>query len=57
MHVTQCNEVEIHAMWKCVQTSKIAVIGRDSLEKRRRLLVETVNSGLIPRLSQKMLQN
>lgn len=58
MLVTQCNEVEIHVMWKCVQTSKTAVIGRDSQEKKRRLLAETANSGLIPRLSEnKLLQN
>ena len=58
MLVTQCNEVETHVMWKCNQTSKTAVIGRDSQEKKRRLLAETANSGLIPRLSEnKLLQN
>ena len=52
MPVTQCNAIETHVMWKCVQTSKTAVIGRDSQEKKRRLLAETANSGLIPRFSQ-----
>ena len=52
MLVTQCKEEEINAIKKCVQISKIVVIGRDSLEKKHLWLAEIANSGLISKLMQ-----